>query len=212
MDIENERLPPQLTDEPYDWDEDADHATGLRRRSSGKKRAAAAPADGGLGRRSSTGTRAPAALPAGAPLPALDTVELTSACDNFRVLRWLAAHGLHRAVHTLSCARVPWSALPFLADALAALAPSLRSLRVGENGLAAPPELVEVLLPCPDGLHLLADRPFMARVHGKRRGEVDEEGIGSSQGVLMESCRNCASTPQTEACTHPEIISFALSP
>lgn len=63
--------------------------------------------------------------------PQLEVLELTSGCDNFKVLRWLIAEDLHRAVHTLSCTRVPWAELCTLAEALNELAPSLKQLRIG---------------------------------------------------------------------------------
>ncbi|KAH9945383.1 uncharacterized protein BXZ73DRAFT_86875 [Epithele typhae] len=65
------------------------------------------------------------------PLPALTTVELSSDCDNFFVLRWLIARRLHHSIVHLSCAGVPWPSLYSLAEVLAVLAPTLRTLRIG---------------------------------------------------------------------------------
>ncbi|KAI0326634.1 hypothetical protein GY45DRAFT_1258604 [Cubamyces sp. BRFM 1775] len=67
----------------------------------------------------------------GEPRPRLEEIELTSSCDNFKVLRWLVAEGLHHSVHTLSCTRVPWAGLSPLGDALNAFAPTLQNLRIG---------------------------------------------------------------------------------
>ncbi|KAH9902930.1 hypothetical protein C8Q73DRAFT_750397 [Cubamyces lactineus] len=63
--------------------------------------------------------------------PQLEEIELTSSCDNFKVLRWLVAEDLHHSVHTLSCTRVPWAGLSLLGDALNAFAPTLQNLRIG---------------------------------------------------------------------------------
>ncbi|CDO74971.1 hypothetical protein BN946_scf184945.g43 [Trametes cinnabarina] len=67
----------------------------------------------------------------GRPRPQLEVVELTSSCDNFKVLNWLAGEGLHHDVHTISCTRVPWASLSALGDALKPFAPKLTNLRIG---------------------------------------------------------------------------------
>ncbi|OSD06473.1 hypothetical protein PYCCODRAFT_1383488 [Trametes coccinea BRFM310] len=63
--------------------------------------------------------------------PQLEVIELTSSCDNFKVLKWLVDEGLHHGVRTLSCTRVPWAGLGALGDALRAFAPNLQDLRIG---------------------------------------------------------------------------------
>ncbi|OJT07216.1 hypothetical protein TRAPUB_1946 [Trametes pubescens] len=72
-----------------------------------------------------------APLAKGGALPQLEVLELTSGCDNFKVLSWLVAEDLHRAVHTLSCTRVPWAELSTLGELLNELAPTLKQLRIG---------------------------------------------------------------------------------
>ncbi|KAI0635830.1 hypothetical protein C8Q77DRAFT_1099831 [Trametes polyzona] len=72
----------------------------------------------------------PAPVPS-AERPRLETVELTSSCDNFKVLKWLVAEDLHHSVHTLTCTRVPWAGLCTLGEVLDAFSPTLRNLRIG---------------------------------------------------------------------------------
>ncbi|PIL35671.1 hypothetical protein GSI_02401 [Ganoderma sinense ZZ0214-1] len=86
-----------------------------------------------------TNPRRPVPVPESAVLPHIEVVDLTSCCDNFKVLQWFVAHELHTAIHTFSCSRVPWSSIPVLRNVLGALAPTLRSLKVGlgENASAA---------------------------------------------------------------------------
>ncbi len=78
-----------------------------------------------------TNPRRLAPIPEGAVLPRIEIVDLTSCCDNFKVLQWLVAHNLHTAIHTFSCSRVPWSSISVLRNVLSALAPTLRTLKVG---------------------------------------------------------------------------------
>ncbi|KAI0833354.1 hypothetical protein BC628DRAFT_1406428 [Trametes gibbosa] len=63
--------------------------------------------------------------------PQVEVIELTSTCDDFKVLKWLIAEDLHRAVHTFSCKRVPWAALCTLGEMLDAFSPTLQTLRIG---------------------------------------------------------------------------------
>ncbi|KAI8980101.1 hypothetical protein BD414DRAFT_516553 [Trametes punicea] len=72
--------------------------------------------------------------------PCLEIIELTSICDSFKMLQWLAEQGLHHSVHTLSCMRVPWAGMSLLADALNAFAPTLRNLRIGVGDSTTVPE------------------------------------------------------------------------
>ncbi|KAH9850274.1 hypothetical protein C2E23DRAFT_877601 [Lenzites betulinus] len=65
------------------------------------------------------------------PRPQVEVIELTSSCDDFKVLKWLVAEDLHRAIHMFSCTRVPWAALCTLGDMLNAFSPTLRTLRIG---------------------------------------------------------------------------------
>ncbi|TBU39568.1 hypothetical protein BD309DRAFT_1011907 [Dichomitus squalens] len=83
-----------------------------------------------------TGPRPIAAFPEGVILPRIEVVDMTSCCDNFKVLQWLVAQNLHTAIHTFSCSRVPWSSICVLRNVLGALAPTLRTLKVGfgDNG------------------------------------------------------------------------------
>ncbi|KAI1797219.1 hypothetical protein LXA43DRAFT_983301 [Ganoderma leucocontextum] len=78
-----------------------------------------------------TNPRRLAPVPEGAVLPHIEVVDLTSCCDNFKVLQWLIAHNLHTAIHTFYCSRVPWSSICVLRNVLGVLAPTLRTLKVG---------------------------------------------------------------------------------
>ena len=86
-----------------------------------------------------TNPRRLAPVPDGTILPRIEVIDLTSCCDNFKVLQWLIAHDLHTAIHTFSCSRVPWSSIYVLRNVLGALAPTLRTLKVGfgDNASAA---------------------------------------------------------------------------
>ena len=78
-----------------------------------------------------TNLRRLAPVPEGAALPRIEVVDLTSCRNNFNVLQWLVANNLHTAIHTFSCSLVPWSSICVLRNVLGALAPTLRTLKVG---------------------------------------------------------------------------------
>lgn len=111
-------------------------------------------------------------FPEGTVLPELEIVELTSGCDNFKVLKWLIAQNLHRSIHTLSCARVPWATLPSLAHILSALSPHLHTLRVGFWDHNSYDELSSVSWSLPVFASLSALTSLTLDIHTNRLPEV----------------------------------------
>ncbi|KAI0359969.1 hypothetical protein OH77DRAFT_1509222 [Trametes cingulata] len=105
--------------------------------------------------------------------PQLEEIELTSSCDNFKVLRWLVAQDLHRSVHTLSCTRVPWAGLCALGEVLDAFAGTLQNLRIGLGD-----SMTATDLPnggdwaCPRFSALLALRTLTLDIHTARLSAV----------------------------------------
>ncbi|KAI0714331.1 hypothetical protein C8T65DRAFT_607315 [Cerioporus squamosus] len=92
-----------------------------------------------------------APIPQGTPIPQLEAAVFTSTRDNLKVPRWLIAQGLHRSIHTITFWRVEWQHFSAVSLLLAALAPTLCSLRVGWDHAVAPDDWshpVMAPLPC----------------------------------------------------------------
>ncbi len=70
--------------------------------------------------------------------PQLETVAFTSTCDNLVILKWLISQNLHRSIATVIVLRLGWRQFSSLPPLLAALASTLRNLRVGWEHAAAP--------------------------------------------------------------------------
>ena len=77
-------------------------------------------------------------VPQGVAIPQLEAAVFTSTRDNLKVPRWLISQGLHRSIHTVTFWRVEWQHFSSLSLLLAALAPTLRNLRVGWDHALAP--------------------------------------------------------------------------
>ncbi|RPD59974.1 hypothetical protein L226DRAFT_508122 [Lentinus tigrinus ALCF2SS1-7] len=77
-------------------------------------------------------------VPQDVAIPELEVVVFTSTRDNLKVPRWLISQGLHRSIHTATFWRVEWQHFTPLSLLLAALAPTLRNLRVGWDHAVTP--------------------------------------------------------------------------
>ncbi|KAI0710252.1 hypothetical protein C8Q76DRAFT_654348 [Earliella scabrosa] len=113
-----------------------------------------------------------AVVPENAVLPQLKVVELTSSHDNFKVLKWLITQDLHRSIHTFICLRVPWASLSSLAHILAALSPSLQTLRVGFGDNASADDLSSVSWSLPVFASLTALTELTLDIHTNRLAAV----------------------------------------
>ncbi|TFK82071.1 hypothetical protein K466DRAFT_590807 [Polyporus arcularius HHB13444] len=99
-----------------------------------------------------------APLPQGVVVPQLEAAVFTSTRDNLKVPRWLISHGLHRSIHTITFWRVEWQHFSAISLLLSALAPTLRSLRVGWDHAATPDDWSHpVMTPLPHLTSLTVD-------------------------------------------------------